>query len=133
MSTPRTFVAAVVAACAVAVPGAAAGSDDLSARSAEARAVAARFLRSINARRFETTCDLLSARFYRENDVPSRARCVLGLRIGFTWAPTYRFEIVAVHPSAELVIVQTLANGVPGRIVLVLEAGRLRVLSVRGA
>jgi hypothetical protein len=58
---------------------------------------------------------------------------VLGLRIGFTWAPTYRFRIVAVHPTTDLVIVETLANGVPGRIVLVLESGRFRVLSVRGA
>jgi hypothetical protein len=57
---------------------------------------------------------------------------VLGLRVGFTWAPTYRFEIVAVRVSGDLMLVYTLANGVPGRIVLVLEAGELRVLSVRG-
>src|SRR5262249_15370370 len=42
-------------------------------RSAEgqARAVVGLFFESVNARRFEQTCDLLSARFYRLNHVPN--------------------------------------------------------------
>ena len=129
-----TFIAVAVAAVLLAVlPRVTAGSDEASARSSEARAVAARFLRTINARRFETTCSLMSARFYRENHVPSRERCVLGLRVGFTWAPTYRFKNAEANLRDDAAVVDTLANGVPGQIVLVLEAGEYKVLSVRGA
>jgi hypothetical protein len=132
--TARTALAtAAVAAITATFPGHAA----LQRRgfvSAEERAakVAATFLRSINARRFERTCSLLSVRFYREQRLPGKARCVLVLRIGFTWAPTYRFEIASVRMSGERAVVATLANGVPGRLVLVPEAGNFRVLSVDG-
>lgn len=98
-----------------------------------ARRTALEFLDSINARRFERTCRLLSARFYRENHVPDKARCVLALRIGFTWAPSFRFRILGVHVDGHRAIVRAVASGAPGKIVLVEEAGRLRVLSVRGS
>ena len=128
-----TFVtAAVAAAVLVVLPRATVGGNAASVRSSEARLVARRFLRTINTRQFEATCSMLSRRFYRENHVPSRERCVLGFRIGFTWAPTYRFQIGAAHASGDRVTVETLANGAPGTVVLVREAGEFRVLSVRG-
>lgn len=136
MSIRRTLVTAAVAAAAfTSLAGATVHSHQASARSTEARAraVATEFLRTINTRQFERTCELLSTRFYRQNHVPSRARCVLGLRIGFTWAPTYRFRIQSVRVDVGRVVVQAVANGVPGHLVLVPESGGFRVLSMRGS
>jgi hypothetical protein len=99
---------------------------------AQARAVASEFFRTVNARRFARTCDLLSARFYRLSRVPNKVRCVLALRIGFTWAPTYRFRIIGVRVSSGRAWVQAVANGVPGTVALVREGGVFKVLSVSG-
>jgi hypothetical protein len=85
----------------------------------EAKAAARQFMRTLNAKRFEQVCHMMSARFYRENNVPDEARCVLGLRIGF----------MGTEGRA---VVQALANGALGRIVLVEEHGVFKVLSVRG-
>jgi len=103
--------------------------------SAESRAaaVAGAFFQSLNERRYPATCRLMSARFYRENHVPSRARCVLGLRIGFMWAPSVRYRIIGVQVDKGRAVVSAEANGAPGRIVLVEEAGVFKVLSVRGS
>jgi hypothetical protein len=103
--------------------------------SAETRAavVTRMFFRSINARHYAQTCMLMSSRFYHENDVPSRARCVLGLRVGFMWAPSIRFRIVGVSVDGRRAVVSAVANGTPGRIVLVEERGSFRVLSVHGS
>jgi hypothetical protein len=136
MSIRRTLVTiAVAAAVVVSLAGATVDSQKGTARSTEARAraVAAEFIRTINAKRFEQTCRLLSTRFYRQNHIPTRARCVLGLRIGLTGAPTYRFRILGVRVDAERAVVQALANGVPGQLVLVAESGGFRVSSVRGS
>lgn len=136
MSIRRTLVtAAVAAAAAASLAGATVASHQASAGSTEARAraVAADFLRTINTRRFERTCRLLSTRFYRQNHIPSREHCVLGLRIGFTGAPTYRFRILSVRVDAGGAVVQAVANGVPGQLVLVAESGVFRVSSVRGS
>ncbi len=98
----------------------------------DAKAVATRFLRTINAKHFERACRMLSARFYRENHVPSQARCVLGLRVGFMGAPEIRFKILGVHVDGGHAVVQALADGAPGRIELVQEHGVFKVLSLRG-
>jgi hypothetical protein len=123
-------VAAAAAAIAFTVPRPGGGS---AAAEARAAVVAADFFRTINARQYTRTCNLMSARFYRDNDVPSKARCVLGLRIGFMWAPAVRFKIVAVRVHHDRAVVDAVANGAPGKIVLVEEHGRFRVLSVHGA
>src|SRR5262249_16859839 len=75
--------------------------------SSETRAagVAASFFQSLNARDYAGTCELMSTRFYRQNRVPSKARCVLGLRIGFMWAPTIRFKIVGVRVDGRRAVV----------------------------
>lgn len=100
---------------------------------AMARQAAREFFQTIDARQYDRTCDLLAADFYRQNHVPDRARCALALRIGFTWAPSYRFRIVGVRVDGERAVVEALANGAPGRVVLVEEHGRFKVVSVRGS
>ena len=108
-------------------------SSDRPAREALARNTAREFFQTINVRRFDRTCNLLSARFYRENHIPDRARCVLALQIEFTWAPSFHFSIRDVRLDGDRAIVTALANRAPGHVVLVEEAGRFKVLSVRGS
>jgi hypothetical protein len=88
-------------------------------------------MQTLNAKRFEDVCRMMSARFYRENDVPDEARCVLGLRVGFMGAPEVRFEILRVRVDEGRAVVDALADGAPGRIVLVQEHGVFKVLSLR--
>jgi hypothetical protein len=57
----------------------------------------------------------------------------LALRIGFTWTQSFRFRIVGVRMNGSKATVAALANGAPGRIVLIEEAGRFKVVSVGGA
>jgi hypothetical protein len=97
-----------------------------------AAAAASTFFRSLNARHYARTCELMSARFYHDNHVPSKARCVLGLRTGFMWAPSIRFRILGVSVDGRRAVVSAVANGARGRIVLVEEHGSYRVLSVLG-
>jgi hypothetical protein len=106
------------------------GSNDASSREALARSTAREFFQTINNRHFERTCELLSSRFYRDNHVPDRARCVLALRIEFTWAQSFQFKILGVRLANRRAIVAVNANGAPGRVVLLEEKGRFRVLSV---
>jgi hypothetical protein len=98
----------------------------------QAAVVATTFFRSLNARDYVRTCELMSFRFYRRDHVPSKARCVLGLRIGFMWAPSIRFRILGVRVDRRRAVVSAVANGAPGRIVLVEEHGSFRILSVEG-
>jgi hypothetical protein len=127
-----TLGVTAVAGFALTVGVAMSGSGHGPSREALARTTAREFFQTINARQFETTCELMSARFYRENQVPDRARCVLALRIGFTWAPTFRFRILGVRFAGNRAIVAAKANGARGRIVLTEESGRFRVLSAGG-
>jgi hypothetical protein len=97
---------------------------------ARARAVVGEFFRTINAREFGRTCDLMSARFYKENHIPNRKRCVLGLTVTFTNTATIHVRILGVRREVDQVVVKALANGAPGTIVVVREAGGLKILSV---
>jgi hypothetical protein len=99
----------------------------------EARRTAAAFFASVNARDFDRTCDLLSRRFYRAHRFRDKAFCVLALKIGFTWEPSYRFGIVGIERDGDRIVVQALASGVRGRLVLIREDGRLKVLAVQGS
>jgi len=99
----------------------------------QARRAASDFFESVNARRFDRTCDLLSRRFYRANRLRDKAFCALALRIGFTWGPSYRFRIVGVRKDGDRVIVRALASGVPGHLVLIREDGRMKVLAVQAS
>ncbi len=62
-----------------------------------------------------------------------RLGCVLGLTVGFANSPTVFFRILGVRPEGEGTLVEVLANGVPGQIVLVRESGRLKVLRLNGS
>ena len=100
---------------------------------AEARAVVSDFFQTINSRQFGKTCDLMSARFYKQHRIADRKRCVLGLTVGFANSPTVFFRILGVRLHADQAIVRTLANGAPGQIVLVREAGALKILELDGS
>jgi hypothetical protein len=127
------FGVTVVAGCALTIGVGFSGPAHGPSREVLARSTAREFFQTINARHFERTCALMSSRFYRENHMPDRARCVLALRIEFTWAPSFRFSIRGVRIDGDRAIVTALANRAPGRLVLVEEAGRFKVLSVRGS
>jgi hypothetical protein len=122
------LLAALAAGVARAAP-----STTVASAEAQAKAVATRFMRTLNAKRFEEVCHMMSARFYRENDVPDEARCVLGLRVGFMGTDEVRFKIVGAHVDNGRAVVRALADGAPGQIVLVQERGVFKVLSLRGA
>ena len=126
------FGVTVLAGFALGIGAALSGSGHAPSREALARSTAREFFQTINTRHFERTCALMSARFYRENHLPDRARCVLALRIGFTWAPSYRFRILSVRLQDHRAMVDAVADGTPGRIVLAEDNGRFRVLSVGG-
>jgi hypothetical protein len=98
----------------------------------EARAVVSEFFRTINAKQFGKTCDLMSVRFFRQHRVPDRKRCVLGLTVGFANSTVF-FRILGVRREGEGAIVRTLANGAPGEIVLVRESGALKILRLDGS
>lgn len=134
MSRFRIFLAAaaVTAATAVILAFGTAGLSSGNRRAAEARSVATTFFRSINERRYERTCALLSAAYYRRNRIPSRRHCVIGLRIGFMWSQEIRFRITSVSADDDRAVVKATANGVLGRIELVRKGGRFKVLAVQG-
>jgi hypothetical protein len=98
----------------------------------EAHATAAGFFRSINERRYDRTCALLSTSYYRRHSLDP-ARCALGLRIGFMWSDEIRFRVTRVRIDGPRAVVEALVDGVPGRLVLVSERGRFKVSSVLGS
>jgi hypothetical protein len=99
---------------------------------AEAHATAAGFFRSINERRYDRTCALLSTSYYRRHSLDP-ARCAVGLRIGFMWSDEIRFRVTGVRIDGARAVVEALVDGVPGRLVLVSERGRFKVSSVLGS
>jgi hypothetical protein len=100
------------------------------ANDVQARAIVRRFFQTINDHDFAKTCDLMSARFYRLNHVQDKRHCVIGLTAGLTMSPTVFFRIITVHRDGEQTVVRATANGAAGKIVLVSEHGRLKILSV---
>ena len=84
---------------------------------------------ALDGRRYDRACDLLSRDFYRLNGVPDRAHCVLGLRVGMTLGDL-RYRITGVSASNGRATVHAVANGAPGRLVLVEESGRYKVLAL---
>jgi len=131
------FAVAAAAGVVSSSVAAARGSDQddasrAAATSAEAHATAAGFFRSINERRYDRTCALLSTSYYRRHSLDP-ARCVLGLRIGFMWSDEIRFRVTGVRVDGSRVVVEAVVDGVPGRLVLVSERGRFKVSSVLGS
>lgn len=102
------------------------------ATEASARRVATEFFRSQNERRYDQTCRLLSHGFYRSHRLPDPQTCVALLRIGFLFSGRIEYRILGVERDGAGLVVQALADGAPGWMILVREHGSLKVQSVRG-
>ena len=90
------------------------------------------FFTTLNERRYERTCDLLARGYLRAHRLEQPRQCALGLRIGFMWSQEIRFEIGDVRLRGRQAVVQAVADGARGELVLVREGGRFKVLAVRG-
>jgi hypothetical protein len=99
---------------------------------AGARSVAVEFFRSQNERRYEDTCRLLSGGFYERHGLRDRRTCAGVLRVAFAWSGRIDFRIGGIRREGDRVVVEAVAEGAPGRILLVRERGRLRILAVEG-
>jgi len=98
----------------------------------EARGVAVEFFRSQNERRYDDTCRVLSNGFIRSHRLRDRRTCSAMLRVNSVWNLKIAFRIGSVALDADRVVVQAVADGVPGRLVMVRESGNLRILAVEG-
>jgi hypothetical protein len=54
------------------------------------------------------------------------------MRVAFAWSRKIDFRVGRVTRAGDHVVVQALADGEPGSIVLVREHGKLRILAVQG-
>lgn len=126
----RTVGAIALASAAIGLGVSAAAPAVVHPSEDQARQVVRQFFDTLNARQFTKTCDLMSTRFFRENRVPAKRRCVLGLAATFTMTATVHVRILDVRSERDRTVVRAVANGVPGLIVLVEEGDRLKILSV---
>jgi len=124
------FVVAGLTAAALASGSAAGAAAGPSALSAQARAVAVEFFRSQNERRYDDTCRLLSHEFYESHGLRDRRTCAAVLRVAFVWSGKIDFQIGRATREGDRVVVRAVADGAPGRIVLVRESGALRILAL---
>jgi hypothetical protein len=122
----RTLVALAIA---VSVPPTALAAPRLSAEE-EARNVTVAFFRSINERRYDETCRLLSKGYYKKYRIPSRRHCVAGLRVGMMWSQEIEFRITGIDADRRRAVVSATADGAAGRILLVRERGSFKVLEL---
>ena len=99
----------------------------------EARRVTVAFFRSINERRYEQTCRLLSKAYYKKYRIPSRRHCVAGLRISFMWSQEIEFRIGGIEADRDRAVVNSTADGAAGRVILVRERGAFKVLALESA
>jgi hypothetical protein len=99
---------------------------------AQARSVAIEFFRSQNERQYDRTCALLSRGFYASHRLPDRQTCVASLRVSFLWSGPIAFRIGAVERDGNRFVVHAVADGAPGRIVLVRQDGDLKIVAVQG-
>jgi hypothetical protein len=124
-------IAAISALCTLAVRTTILASGHHDATEASARRVAVEFFRSQNDRQYDRTCRLLSHGFYTSHRLPDPQTCVALLRIGFLFSGRIQFRILGVERHGTGFVVRALADGAPGRMILVRENGNLRILSVR--
>jgi hypothetical protein len=113
-------------------PMGASGANDV-ALALQARRVAVEFFRSQNERRYDDLCALLSRGFIRSHALRDRRTCAAVARIEFVWSLKIDFRIGKVAYAGDRLVVQAVADGTPGRIVLVREDGSLKILAVEGA
>ena len=131
-----TRLATTGAALATSLVGALGLAGDVPAASqtiaTEARGVAVEFFRSQNERRYDDTCRVLSHGFIESHKLRDRRTCAAVMRVAFVWNGQIVFRIGRVSIEGSRVIVQAVADGAPGRIVLVREGGLLRILELDG-
>jgi hypothetical protein len=99
---------------------------------AQARSAATEFFRSQNERRYASTCQLLSDGFIKSHALRDRRTCTAVMRVAFVWSGKIDFRIGRVTQEGDRVVVRAVADGAPGRLVLVTEDGALRILAVEG-
>ena len=99
----------------------------------EARRVTVAFFSSINERRYEQTCRLLSKAYYKKYRIPSRRHCVAGLRISFMWSQEIEFRISGIEADRNRAVVNSTADGAAGRVILIRERGAFKVLELESA
>ncbi len=92
---------------------------------AEARAVATSLIQALNARQYDRACLLMAS-------AETHERCALGLRVAFLWSQEIRFAVTGVRLVPGGAVVEALADGAPGSVVLVRRDGRLRVARLDG-
>jgi hypothetical protein len=107
-------------------------SDANDALSLQARRIAVEFFRSQNERRYDDLCGLLSRDFYRTHELRDRQTCVAVSHVADVWSGKIQFRIGTVAREGDRLAVQAVADGAPGRIVLVRESGSLKILAVGG-
>jgi hypothetical protein len=98
----------------------------------EARSVTVQFFRSQNERRYDDTCRILSRGFLASHGLRDRQTCAAVMRVAFVWNGKVEFRIGSVTREGSHVVVHAVADGAPGRIVLVQEDGALRIFAVEG-
>jgi hypothetical protein len=132
MTLRLVLIVAVVAVAGLhpGVEGVIGGNIRAPSEEVEAREVVARFFSSLNARRYEQVCGLLADGYYIRHPGSSRRLCTIGLRVGFQWSHEIRWRIRGVRWRGNTIVVGAVADGAPGRILLVAVKGRLRVLDL---
>ena len=103
------------------------------ATATEARDVAVEFFRSQNERRYDDLCALFSRSFIRAHALRDRRTCAAVARVEFVWSLKIEFRLGKVVYQGDRLVVQAVADGAPGRIVLVREDGSLKILAVEGS
>jgi hypothetical protein len=98
----------------------------------QAKRVALQFFRAIDTRHFDRACDLLSARFYQLNAIPSHRMCVLSLTYGMSTAGV-RYRVLRARGDRSRAEVTVLADGVRGRLQLVREGRSFKIVSLGAA
>ena len=113
-------------------PMAASGANDV-ALAVQARHVAVEFFRTQNERRYDDLCRLFSRGFIRTHALRDRRTCAAVVRAASVWNAKIEFRIGRVVPEGDRFAVQAVADGAPGRIVLIREDGGLKILAVEGS
>src|SRR5439155_12768340 len=106
---------------------AASGANDV-ALAVQARRVAVEFFRSQNERRYDDLCRLFSRRFYRTHALRDRQTCVAVSHVAFVWSAKIQFRIGQLVRVGGRFVVQAVADGAPGVIVLIREDDSLKML-----
>jgi len=136
----KTFIATIAAAAVLSGfgtsdfggPMAAPGANGI-AFAVHAQHVAFEFFQSQNERRYDDLCALFSRGFIKAHALRDGRTCAAVARIEFVWNLKIDFRIGKLVRVGDHFAVEAVADGAPGRIVLVRENGSLKILAVEGS